>query len=58
MKSKWMSREPGSKISTDEALAFKNYFVSVEVVLDDVLTRIYFPIPKVGGYSSERLNRL
>jgi hypothetical protein len=33
-------------LSPDESLAFNNYFVSIEVVLNKELQRIYFPVPR------------
>jgi hypothetical protein len=49
---KWTGRGEDSMISKDEAFAFDNYFVSIEVVINDQLVRIYFPIPR---YCREQL---
>jgi hypothetical protein len=42
----WEGRDDGALISRDEAFAFDNYFVSIEVVINDKLVRFYFPIPR------------
>lgn len=43
---KWLSRDESAAISTDEAFAFDNYFVSVEVILGGKVKRVHFPIPR------------
>jgi hypothetical protein len=50
---------PGSKssmLSLQEILGYDRYFASIEVVLDKVLQRIYFPIPE--DCRDQMLNRI
>jgi hypothetical protein len=42
----WTDTGEEAMFTTDEAVAFNNYFISVEIVLNKELQRVYFPVPR------------
>ena len=52
----WRDRSQRSLVSTEESLEFPFYFASIEVVVEDKLIPVYFPIPRVCR--RQMLNRI